>query len=177
MLESSVGTKPRKGKEKEPTYGGNASRDGGTVHQDSTYRDRSEIAPEEMNDKDIPSVPRLVGDAVRADGTLKDASEMEWPHSPSEYDGPRLYETSEQRFCGKTKCLDSHLIDDRSGAYRKRKHEATSELDMSDTSASESECEEPRPAKVSSGYCDLGIDFLTLLQACDPPHSNRRFRR
>jgi hypothetical protein len=26
-----------------------------------------------------------VGDACREDGTLKDASEMEWPNSPTEY--------------------------------------------------------------------------------------------
>jgi hypothetical protein len=35
----------------------------------------------------------LEGDAVRPDGTLKDASEMEWPHSPSDPSPPKLSET------------------------------------------------------------------------------------
>ncbi|KIL54867.1 hypothetical protein M378DRAFT_182392 [Amanita muscaria Koide BX008] len=36
-----------------------------------------------------------VGEAVREDGTLKDASEMDWPHSPSEYNGPSLAAVAE----------------------------------------------------------------------------------
>ena len=34
------------------------------------------------------------GDAVRVDGTLKDASEMEWPNSPSDLNPPELWEDS-----------------------------------------------------------------------------------
>ena len=80
---------------------------------------------------------------------------MEWPHSPSEYDGPNLGETSESRFSVNIEFPDSHLVDVRSGAHTKRKRElrvdgATSELGFT---ASESGLDdsESRPAKVSSG--------------------------
>ena len=33
----------------------------------------------------IMDISKPVGDACREDGTLKDASEMEWPNSPTEY--------------------------------------------------------------------------------------------
>ena len=105
---------------------------------------------------------RPVGDAVCEDGTLKDASEMEWPHSASEHDGPKLYEMSEWKNSGKTKSPDSPS-GDHSKTCRKHKHDhrATSELE---TSASEPNSDEPCPAKVRV-YCDLDIDFLIMLQS------------
>ncbi|KIL69003.1 hypothetical protein M378DRAFT_176564 [Amanita muscaria Koide BX008] len=46
---------------------------------------------------DVKDTTKLVGNAVREDGTLKDASEMEWLHSPSEYDHPAIEICNEKR--------------------------------------------------------------------------------